>query len=1409
KASVPAAVTIPAGARSADVTVTLIDDTLVEGTRDLRLTAQAPGHSPGSALVSVLDNDIPALTLAWSAEAVSEGAGRAAAALTITRSLVSAQPLELGLRGDAAQLVFPARVEIAPGDRSVTIPFGVVDNDRVDGNRIALLRIDVLDGVLRVPIPGQTLTTGLQILDDDGPTLRLTLAVGAIGEGGATTATVTRNTGTAGALTVLLSSSDTTEATVPATITIADGADSATFTITGVLDGIPDGSQTVTLFAQAAGFNAGAASLVVTDRELPDLVVRAVTLPESIRTGQTVTGRFAVANQGLGPTRGAWIDRVYLSADAVVSDDDVLVASFESSPLGVGEAYERAFSFLVGQRAREAHLLVVSDPMGALEELSRGNNLGSARYFAAPAYRAIAETAVEMAPAGNAIPITGRVFDAATDAPVAFQPVTVQVTAPGGQVRTLTAFSDAFGRFSVTFRPFANEAGRYRIAADHPGVIERPAQDEFVLLAMSAAPTPARLDLLPNVAAEGAIELRNLADVPLTGLAVTVANAPDWLRVATEVPTGIAAEGRATLRYRITAEQEQAVSGRIAFEIVSAEGARISVPLDLQVVPLTPRLVATPGYLEAGMLRGRQTLVSFEVVNTGGAATGPLTLQLPNEPWLSAATPNLLPSLGVGERTVITLRLNPAVDLPLNPYAGNIVLAGTNVALNVAYRFRAVSEAVGDVVIRLTDEFTFFAEGNPPLAGGRVTLSDPYTGETVATGTSDERGEVRFSNLREGRYAVFATGPKHAAVNTGIDVMPGTTTELELFLRRQAVSYRWTVVPIEVEDRYRIVLETVFETEVPMPVVTVDEPRLMPIIVPGQTTQMQITVRNHGLIQAEQVQVRVPDDPDLVITPLIDVIPVLPAKSAVTIPISIRLREGSPLAAQLAACQETLTVLTGSDLVPLSEVGLRALPQGWAGALAKCLGLETIYRYECRGGQWVSVPVSLNPLFCGEDVYGAWGSLREWISDPTKANAASLGCDVIGMLMQCLGADDCVQAVVSTLCNVGGGALFGGAVGAGIGLVDALSDILGGLCSLGAGGGGGSGGGEGGGGWFGWWFGGGDVVGTWNTPIIWQGPPVDCRPGPSDAAGASVQSGTPSPTEAGVCAQVRLRLEQEAVITRTAFLGTLELDNGSGRLEDVRLLLDIRDAAGGDANEKFIILGPDASGFGGGPDAWTLGPNASGALRYTFIPAVGAATDLPERYRIGGKLFYRENGTVVELPLLPATITVFPEAKLVLDYFWQRDVIGDDPFTDEIEPSEPFVLGLQVANIGKGDANRMTITSAQPQIIENEKGLLIDFKIIGSQVGANPGTNSLTIDLGRIAAGETRTAKWEMISTLQGKFVEYKATFEHLDSFGGRRTSLIERVNIHELIRKVRVNHPSDDRIPDFLVNDIADPDHL
>jgi len=55
--------------------------------------------------------------------------------------------------------------------------------------------------------------------------------------------------------------------------------------------------------------------------------------------------------------------------------------------------------------------------------------------------------------------------------------------------------------------------------------------------------------------------------------------------------------------------------------------------------------------------------------------------------------------------------------------------------------------------------------------------------------------------------------------------------------------------------------------------------------------------------------------------------------------------------------------------------------------------------------------------------------------------------------------------------------------------------------------------------------------------------------------------------------------------------------------------------------------------------------------------------------------------------------------------------------TDERESSVPFTLGVAVKNDGYGTAFNLRITSAQPEIIENEKGLLVNFKIIGANVG--------------------------------------------------------------------------------------------
>jgi hypothetical protein len=296
----------------------------------------------------------------------------------------------------------------------------------------------------------------------------------------------------------------------------------------------------------------------------------------------------------------------------------------------------------------------------------------------------------------------------------------------------------------------------------------------------------------------------------------------------------------------------------------------------------------------------------------------------------------------------------------------------------------------------------------------------------------------------------------------------------------------------------------------------------------------------------------------------------------------------------------------------------------------------------------------------------------------------------------------------------------------------------------------------------------------------------------------------------GVCARVRIRIEQSVVLTRTAFRGSLEIDNGGNLdISGIQVSLDFRDATNGPASDKFFTEGPMVAGMGRVDGSGVLAGGATGSAVYTFIPTVDAAPDAPASYQIGGTLSYYDGGELVTVPLLSSQITVYPEARLDLTYFQQRDVYGDDPFTTEVEPSEPFTLGLIVKNIGAGSARNFQITSGQPKIVENEKGLLIDFTIIGTRVGDQAISPSLTASLGDIAPGAAKEVTWSMLSSLQGKFISFNASFEHEDELGGINTSLINSVAIHELTHPVLANRTNDDAVLDFLVNDIPDPENL
>jgi hypothetical protein len=292
----------------------------------------------------------------------------------------------------------------------------------------------------------------------------------------------------------------------------------------------------------------------------------------------------------------------------------------------------------------------------------------------------------------------------------------------------------------------------------------------------------------------------------------------------------------------------------------------------------------------------------------------------------------------------------------------------------------------------------------------------------------------------------------------------------------------------------------------------------------------------------------------------------------------------------------------------------------------------------------------------------------------------------------------------------------------------------------------------------------------------------------------------------GVCATVRLQINQTATLTRAAFTGTLSITNseGTGAMTNVVMNINITDAQGNPANGKFFVSSPTYSGsFSIVNGHATLPDSSTGTITFLFIPTDSAAASAPTLYRIGGTIGFTDPaGGDIGIAVFPATITVLPQAQLRLNYFLQRDVIGADPYSSEVVTPEPAVLGLLVTNVGLGTANNLSITTAQPQIVDNDRGLLNTFQIIGTQVGTQQVTPSLQVNFGNIEPGQTADADFLILSALQGIFTNFTASFTHSDALGGLDTSLIQSIQTHTLIHAGNFNFPGSTGAIDYLAED-------
>ena len=1534
----PQRLVIPDGETSGTASILIQDDNTPANPESIKLTASADGHQKAEKVFILNDDDTPAISMTLSPTTVSEAAGPQAIIGTITRTGVTNNKITVKLTDDGDDDLYytTSTMTMPAGTTSVKFTLGVRDNQEVDGDRTVNVKAGVYLTNCNCDAIGDkqaNVTVPVTITDNDGPALSVTTSKTTIVEGDETgcNITVTRNTSTAQALSVILSTDAadveyTTNATIPA------GQASVTVPFRALSNLTEEGDRTVTVTASATDFSSGAAWLLISDRTLPDAVITGISLAdETILAGGSTTLSLQIANQGAGT----------LSAKTeikVMKGEETITTFTLGKELARGATTTETIPFTATDVPGIFAITAIVNPERMQPELLYINNTSdeaSIEIQSLYSFTAAADKSIYNE--GDTVTITGTVTSnsGGSVSNLDVEPYIIYY----GQRIDLSAQTDAEGRYSVKYKLPWGYRGNFSFGACNPQEGQTDAAGIFKVYGFERVNQDRiRHQLFKGEPYEGTIEIQNLTSLALHNIHASFSGATDLYDVEMSTVEELEGLGTATLTYRITPVEasEGPQWDKLTVTLSSDEEAHIEFVMynfaNVRYANIKPDVTS----INTTVTKGTVRTYPVQVVNTGMTASGKLVVDLPKamSEFISLATPVEMPSLEPGDTTTVMLRFNPG-DLDVNIIQkGSIAVNCENGSgFNVWFNVKVVSESTGSLLVRVRDENTIYGNSKgekPYVEGASVQLRDYNTGALVASGTSTQEG-ILFDDVNEGYYQLYVTADKHDSYRANVLVNPGEQTTHLAFCSYQAVSVSWDVVETSVEDEYEIVTSLTYETHVPVPVVRMTvSPKIVPydLLENGQSTMFNVVLRNDGLIDALDVNVYMPSEEGLTFTPLVmhqgltlgpEQSYIVPIRVTRTQPSSSSRRRSGSSSCSIAMdgdyswfpCESDFglqsafmmdvfmaaaSAFGGSscgggdgggssssgdggssssggggggggsssgggglgggggggslcpyldyapDPIPFADCGKTFTGTGSTGDAASCASpmAEGIYKHSRKSRR--------NSISAIVD-YTAQSSQRKASVIPaliqSYAQKAELYYTYLKTFFDQLGEYTGVDSMAlhyndeinTALKLIDGrleeehenGTLYDWQPAA---LADALVRYMPSqrhiyydfdLTQY--------------------------VERRQNSYRIQDGlaPSNDnhehqnvyetladrrdfCTQELVNMGFIDWKELVASANEDilefyngasnNLCATVRLEIEQKLVLTRQAFRGTLTIENSTYEtLEDVDLDVTVTDLLGQEAtSHEFQINFERIEGFEGSLEGpWTLAPKSKGVATILFIPTKYAAPETLTTYSFGGSLSFSNDGMEQRRMLAPVSLQVKPSPELDLTYFVQRDIYGDDPLTgDVVEPIVPAEFSVLIHNKGNGDASNVRMITKQPKIVENEKGLMVDFSIISSSLNGGEKVMALDDDIatqfGDIKAGTCSYATWDLTSTLLGHFVEYDVQATHVTSYGNPDLSLLDQVTIHELIHSVNAKL-GDVTYRAWVTNDLEDghdePDHI
>lgn len=857
----PSTATIPAGKKSVSVEITAKENDEVTDTLSIAFTAMATRHEKGQCVLLLADNDLPDISLELTPLAVSEAAGINAIYGKIRKQNHQESKITVDLSDDSNGRLYygKQRIVMPAGMEEVAFSIGVVDNATVDGEMDINVKAAIYLSSCGCSASGSSrgsVSQTIRLLDDDGPSLAVVPSTGTMQEGSTGNfLTISRNTATTSALSVAISSNCDDMLTFNHTATIPKGKSSVDVPLTVKRNDVQGDGRTVTFTVSANGHTEGTCWVAVSDRTLPDAIIRQFSFSEqsSFVAGDTVEVNVTVGNTGIAPLKAPVKVEVLLNGETALS-------TYTDEDIQEGGSETVIRSIALPDKPGEYSIWAVVNSENKVSELNGVNNMSEKLSLTiAPNFTTTVSTDKALYKKGEMVNISGSAIG-----PKGVQTMVEIYILNEGTRQTISTKTDDNGHFSASFTPYERQAGHFIVGACCPGEGLRTEQASFDVYGLRRATgDPITCETTVGETFTTAIPLYNPGIKNLTGATVQVLSKPADCQVTMNIPATIKAGQESNVVCQIigTVPTEGNEWEIIDAKVTTQQGETLDLRLYYYCRSQKGELVASVQSIHTTMTKGQSRDYPFTIKNIGKGATGKILLALPGNGWMDAATPREMASLQSGESTTVVLRFTPSDDMPLNvPVTGNIAMNCDNgKGLSVGFSITPVSEQNGTLVVDVCDEYTYYTAEAPHVADAIVYVKNMSTGAVVTQGTTNGQG-IFQKVLPEGYYNLIVTADKHSSHQSTILIDPGKELRKTVNLSYDAISVDWQVEETTVEDVYNIVTEVEYETNVPEPIIVVQAPDEIPAdeLSLNESLIYYVVLTNKGLITAQETTLTTP-----------------------------------------------------------------------------------------------------------------------------------------------------------------------------------------------------------------------------------------------------------------------------------------------------------------------------------------------------------------------------------------------------------------------------------------------------------------------------------------------------------------------------------------------------------------------